>query len=446
MEGGYAVAASAGPSTAAPDQRQLAGRVAAANTKNSKLSMDGGYAAASAGPCIRRPSSRPASASARTSLRHRIPGDKTDYESISGTGASLQIRSQRIVRPLGVAKPQAAIQKANSLPQMTAVKSNVRRGRIRWNMGPCQHNVWHSAMEKLGLGAEFCTLRQWRGFQCGSSRVVVKMNADYCHDKHQLAKVLREHNEVAKYLPETYLSVEEFVRNAERQDDLWFLKISDVDYGCGVRPFHGPKTVVELQELVSNAQTEAMETLSALRQAKGCKPRCVGEELVIQRAVPNISSDGYKRDLRVYVCCLPQSPHTAFVYRRFGVRRAPKPLDASDSQASQCTHYGHITPAGSADDWPEYTVVFPRLCEAIGCIMENFRHRLEPNCTVLFGMDFICNEQQHPFLLEINHVPRLCYDDHGVQAFTEGMAMDFLRLIVLPEFGSQSEETLWTGV
>lgn len=63
---------------------------------------------------------------------------------------------------------------------------------------------------------------------------------------------------------------------------------------------------------------------------------------------------------------------------------------------------------------------------------------LEERCTVLLGMDFICDEQR-PYLLEINQVPRLCYEDPQVQAWTEGMAIDFLRLVVLHEtLGSRS--------
>ena len=37
---------------------------------------------------------------------------------------------------------------------------------------------------------EFCTLRQWRGFQIGSNRFHVRMNLDFCHDKHELAKAI----------------------------------------------------------------------------------------------------------------------------------------------------------------------------------------------------------------------------------------------------------------
>ena len=119
-----------------------------------------------------------------------------------------------------------------------------------------------------------------------------------------------------------------------------------------------------------------------------------------------------------------------FVYRKVGLRRAPKPLDGSLDQAVQCTHYGHITPAESVEEWPLYDLFFPQICEAVKCVMEVICPQLEDRSGVLFGMDFICDEHQ-PFLLEINQVPRLCYEDPLVQGWTQRMAVEFLHLVVL---------------
>ncbi len=91
-----------------------------------------------------------------------------------------------------------------------------RSRRIRWNMGPCQHKTWLAALEQLDLEAEFCSLRQWRGFQIGAHRFVIRMNLDFFHDKHELAKVLQM-KAAAAYLPETHLSIEDFIHSGQNE-------------------------------------------------------------------------------------------------------------------------------------------------------------------------------------------------------------------------------------
>lgn len=204
---------------------------------------------------------------------------------------------------------------------------------------------------------------------------------------------------------------------------------------------------MQLEGKLAELQQEALRRLTELRKAKGCKPREIGGHIVIQKAVETrlekAQTRGFKEDLRVYVCCSISVPHRVFVYRRMGLRRAPAALAAAAlgkhlDNAAQCTHYGHITPVSSAEDWPAYPLMFPQICRAVGSIMKVVTPVLEERCTVLLGMDFICDEQR-PYLLEINQVPRLCYEDPQVQAWTEGMAIDFLRLVVLHEtLGSRS--------
>ena len=301
-----------------------------------------------------------------------------------------------------------------SLAQHTSQK---RSARIRWNMGPCQHRTWVSALRKSGLDVDFCNLMQWRGFQFGSRRVAVKMK-DFCHDKHELATELMQYPALSGHMPETYLSLEEFLASGRNSEGLWFLKLSDVDYGCGVRPFTGPKTAEELNDLLEVAFVEASQSVTALRRAKGCKPRAVGQQIVIQRAVDSPLADGYKEDLRVYVCCTASSPRKTFVYQKIGVRKAPKPMDPASglSRAAHCTHYGRITPTASSADYRHYDIIFPRLCRTIAEIMRHFSPTLEEGSTVLLGMDFICDENLQPWLLEINQVPRLCYEAPQVQS------------------------------
>lgn len=313
------------------------------------------------------------------------------------------------------------------------------RRRIRWNMGPCQHNTWMAALAQLDLEAEVDSLRQWRGFQIGSNCFIVRMNVEFCHDKHQLAKVLQEVPSAAVWLPETYLSIEDFVNSGQHEGtSSWFLKISDVDYGCGVRSFRCPVQREELRQLLELSRREAQQALGQLRRAKGCKPRELGDQIVIQKAIKTSGQVNYdqgfpglhyKEDLRVYVCCSVNLPHQVFVYRRLGLRRAPKPLDGTLDREVQCTHYGHITPSESVTEWPLYDVMFPQICEAVKNVMTVVTPELEDRCCVLLGMDFICDDR--PYLLEINQVPRLCYDDPRVQAWTQRMAVEFLRLVVL---------------
>lgn len=193
----------------------------------------------------------------------------------------------------------------------------------------------------------------------------------------------------------------------------------------------------ELEALAKELRSSAAAAVAKLRRAKGCLSRSLGGKLVIQRGV-EVKIKAHKEDLRVYVCC--DLKKKVFLYRKMGLRRAPKAWDGSLEQAVQCTHYGHITPSESKRDWEHYDTVFPRICEAVACIMKLITSHLD-NCVVLLGMDFICDSDLQPFLLEINQTPRLCYEDPRVQAWTEAMAMDFMRLIVFQEAG-----TSWVAV
>ena len=42
---------------------------------------------------------------------------------------------------------------------------------------------------------------------------MVRMNLGFCHDKHELARVLQADPICNSYLPETYLSIEDFVNS-----------------------------------------------------------------------------------------------------------------------------------------------------------------------------------------------------------------------------------------
>ena len=53
----------------------------------------------------------------------------------------------------------------------------------------------------------------------GSNRFIVRMNVEFCHDKHQLAKVLQQVPSTAVWLPETYLSIEDFVNSGQHEGD-----------------------------------------------------------------------------------------------------------------------------------------------------------------------------------------------------------------------------------
>lgn len=55
------------------------------------------------------------------------------------------------------------------------------------------------------------------GRRIGSNCFIVRMNVEFCHDKHQLAKVLQEVPSAAVWLPETYLSIEDFVNSGQHE-------------------------------------------------------------------------------------------------------------------------------------------------------------------------------------------------------------------------------------
>ena len=56
---------------------------------------------------------------------------------------------------------------------------------------------------------------------------------------------------------------------SRRGTSSWFLKISDVDYGCGVRSFRCPVQREELRQLLELSRLEAQQALGQLRRAKG---------------------------------------------------------------------------------------------------------------------------------------------------------------------------------
>ena len=56
---------------------------------------------------------------------------------------------------------------------------------------------------------------------------------------------------------------------SRRGTSSWFLKISDVDYGCGVRSFRCPVQREELRQLLELSRREAQQALGQLRRAKG---------------------------------------------------------------------------------------------------------------------------------------------------------------------------------
>jgi hypothetical protein len=216
-----------------------------------------------------------------------------------------------------------------------------------------------------------------------------------------------------------------------------------VDNGNGVRAFKEPISLATLQAMIAT-------------QRANVQRKNVGTELVIQRTVPSmvLSPRLHKMDLRVYVCCDTRPEHRVYVYRRFGLREAPTPWDPSSlARDVQCTHGGKIQPASEAD-YPDYAVVFPRILDAVRAITDVLRSRWEafkPEemsafTTVLYGVDFILDAKLHPYLLEVNQVPRLTYHDPVVQEWVESMAMDFVKFLVLPVLEGKAPEGAWCPV
>ncbi len=217
---------------------------------------------------------------------------------------------------------------------------------LRWSIGP--PNTWSRILRGLGYTARQFNpddlaqpihrrtpQAKWIGFHKGDVKLHVLMRWE-CHDKCAFFGMMRDAGPdapIAQYLLETCLSLEEYVKksgiNVPRpriprnnsqnavslSDKLWFLKLSNVDNGYGVRPFYGPLPLKELKGMVEGARKSAATP-------KDRPPRRIGPNLIVQRAVPSLilSAAGHKQDLRVYVTCSSAKHHPAFVYRAVGLR------------------------------------------------------------------------------------------------------------------------------
>ncbi len=318
-------------------------------------------------------------------------------------------------------------------------------GVTEWSMAP--HEPWASAVCTLELGW-VQRHSSFLGFRRGKKLLGV-LRRDACHNKHAFFQLLRQqglNHPVAKFYPPTYLSLEEFHarepansvqparadRPSAHNEDLYFLKLADVDEGTvngSVRAFRGTIAFAELAELA-----RAM-TLSLGNQSR---------ELVVQQAPPHmlLSPRLHKLDLRVYACCDATPEHNLFIHRRLDLREAKRPYDNTDLEGDvQLTHVLSAVDMVAWDDWPYYAEAFPRLCEAVRCVLGVLRSTWEPVAgeesillSGFYAFDFLLDADLRPHLLQLNQVPAL---EPGV---SDVIGREYLELVVRPALEDRAPE------
>eukprot|EP01043_Picozoa_sp_COSAG02_P027844 COSAG02_NODE_1660_length_11449_cov_6.953128_1_plen_1345_part_00 len=195
------------------------------------------------------------------------------------------------------------------------------------------------------------------------------------------------------------------------------------------------------------------------------------EDMVVQRYIHNpLLIDGFKFDLRLYVCVLSFQPLEAYVHH-LGFARYSSAEYTCDKQSLE-NNFIHLTnssinnakstnaKSGSKQSLEELWAVLAakgiergpiwhRICEVIlrslFCVVEQMGHH--PNCFELFGYDVLIDADLNAHLIEVNSSPALTRQnplDHEIKGT---VITDTIRLVTPPAFnrGKLSELLLKSG-
>ena len=182
------------------------------------------------------------------------------------------------------------------------------------------------------------------------------------------------------------------------------------------------------------------------------------EDMVVQRYIHNpLLIDGFKFDLRLYVCVLSFQPLEAYMHH-LGFARYSSAEYTCDKE-SLVNNYIHLTnssinnarsmnaKSGSKQSLEElWTVlaakgierepIWQRICEVVlrslFCVVEQMGHH--PNCFELFGYDVLIDADLNAHLIEVNSSPALTRQnplDHEIKGT---VITDTIRLVTPPAF------------
>jgi hypothetical protein len=192
-----------------------------------------------------------------------------------------------------------------------------------------------------------------------------------------------------------------------------------------------------------------------------------GEPMVIQRYVADpLLLDGYKFDLRLYVCVTSTHPLEAFLYREGFGRFATEPFSLSLSQLRNL--FVHLTNSSIQKEQPDaqraaavpgvdaeeggtkvalsqlkrrlaaagmdVDVLWARIVDVILRSLYAVHEAIpaSPNSFELFGYDVLIDAQLKPWLIEVNSSPQLTRDNPLDYQIKEALLADTLSLIAPP--------------
>ena len=182
------------------------------------------------------------------------------------------------------------------------------------------------------------------------------------------------------------------------------------------------------------------------------------EDMVVQRYIANpLLIDGFKFDLRLYVCVLSFQPLEAYIHKQ-GFARYSSAEYSCDKESLE-NNFIHLTNSSinnakstnaqsgskqSLDDlWVvldgkgiEREPIWQRICEVVlrslFCVVEKMGHH--PNCFELFGYDVLIDADLKCHLIEVNSSPALTRHnplDHDIKGT---VITDTIRLATPPTF------------
>lgn len=256
----------------------------------------------------------------------------------------------------------------------------------------------------------------------------LRINLKYFHDKYHFFKILRKSN--VKCCPKTYISMDEFMYNRKKDNSMWFFKLSTLDCGSGVTPFF------DRDDDVNRVQKE-------MENRCGCS-ECKSDEYVIQKCVDNIMLyNGYKFDIRIHI--LVTGDGDIYVYKNACMRISLK------KYSSKCACKKHQLTNGFlganvqyTDKWPKWESVYPSVNRSILEVFSTMKNYFRKGKYLLFGADFIIDNNKNAWILELNTYPCLYYEQTPHMQPTITHMLSNMVKIIMDENYDKSNYSLYS--